>query len=151
MSDAAITDGRTLLLVDDDVTFRTRLARALHDRSLEVTATGSYDEALSAAQQEIATAVESVKIGAATCLTKLTKPVDADQVLAAFNGDAAASAGRVTQPVQSLALVEWDTFSVCRPTAAGIFRRRLGCWPSIAARCSVSCPKIRFPKDADTR
>ncbi|MGH9143722.1 MAG: response regulator, partial [Vicinamibacterales bacterium] len=110
MSDASIRDGRSLLLVDDDVTFRTRLARALRDRGLEVTGAASYEEAVSAAQQEtpelavvdlrlptrsgldvvralkeldatttvvvltgygsIATAVESVKIGATTYLTK---------------------------------------------------------------------------------
>ncbi len=145
MSDASIRDGRSLLLVDDDVTFRMRLARALRDRGLEVTGAGSYEEAVSAAQQEtpelavvdlrlptrsgldvvralkeldatttvvvltgygsIATAVESVKIGA---VTYLTKPVDADQVLAAFTGEAGAGAARGTLPVPSLARVEWE-------------------------------------------
>ena len=138
-------DGRSLLVVDDDVTFRTRLVRALGDRGLEVTAAGSYDEAMAAARQDtpelalvdlrlptrsgldvvralkeldattiivvltgygsIATAVESVKLGAATYLTK---PVDADQILAAFNGDSTVDAGQATMAVPSLARVEWE-------------------------------------------
>jgi two-component system response regulator RegA len=50
----------------------------------------------------IATAVESVKIGAATYLTK---PVDADQILDAFDGGRAPD-GMVNTP--SLARVEWE-------------------------------------------
>jgi len=49
----------------------------------------------------IATAVESMKRGATTYLTK---PVDADQILAAFDG---APTGAVT-PVPTLARVEWE-------------------------------------------
>jgi two-component system response regulator RegA len=138
-------DGRSLLVVDDDVTFRTRLVRALGDRGLEVRAAGSYDEAIAAAQRDtpelalvdlrlptrsgldvvralkeldattvivvltgygsIATAVESVKLGAATYLTK---PVDADQILAAFDGERTADAGQETFAVPSLAQVEWE-------------------------------------------
>jgi two-component system, response regulator RegA len=138
-------DGRSLLVVDDDVTFRTRLVRALGDRGLEVRAAGSYDEAIAAAQRDtpelalvdlrlptrsgldvvralkeldattvivvltgygsIATAVESVKLGAATYLTK---PVDADQILAAFDGERTADAGQGTFAVPSLARVEWE-------------------------------------------
>jgi two-component system, response regulator RegA len=51
----------------------------------------------------IATAVEAVKLGAASYLTK---PVDADQILAAFEGGPAS----VTAPAQtpSLARVEWE-------------------------------------------
>ena len=102
----ATRDGRTLLIVDDDVVFRTRLLRAFQARGLDVTAAGSYEEAMAAARAEspelalvdmrlptrsgvdvvrdlhaldattiivvltgygsIATAVESVKAGAAT-------------------------------------------------------------------------------------
>ena len=52
----------------------------------------------------IATALESVKLGA---INYLTKPVDADQVLAAFEGKAVQSeAAQVTVP--SLARVEWE-------------------------------------------
>ena len=52
----------------------------------------------------IATALESVKLGA---INYLTKPVDADQVLAAFEGKAVPSeAAQVTVP--SLARVEWE-------------------------------------------
>src|SRR5262245_22011115 len=50
----------------------------------------------------IATAVESVRLGATSYLTK---PVDADQILAAFDG---APTLREPLPVQSLARVEWE-------------------------------------------
>ena len=142
---AAPEERRTLLIVDDDVTFRTRLARALGDRGLDVTAAGSYEEAVAAAQSDtpewalvdlrlptrsgldvvrtlkelddtttivvltgygsIATAVESIKLGAATYLTK---PVDADQILAAFSGETAASGDEAGFPVPTLARVEWE-------------------------------------------
>jgi two-component system response regulator RegA len=51
----------------------------------------------------IATAVESMKLGATTYLTK---PVDADQISAAFENADNPSAG--TGSVQSLARVEWE-------------------------------------------
>jgi two-component system response regulator RegA len=135
--------GQTILVVDDDVRFRTRLIRAFEERGFEVTGAGSYDEAVEAARLEspelalvdlrlagrsgldvvralkaldpttsvvvltgygsIATAVESMKFGATTYLTK---PVDADQIVAAF-----ASPGADTAPphsVQTLARVEWE-------------------------------------------
>ena len=136
---------RSLLVVDDDVTLRTRLVRALRDRGLEVTDAGSYEEAIAAAQADtpewalvdlrlptrsgldvvralralddtttivvltgygsIATAVESIKIGAATYLTK---PVDADQILAAFNGESSTASGDTDFAVPTLARVEWE-------------------------------------------
>jgi two-component system, response regulator RegA len=138
-------DGRTLLVVDDDETFRTRLVRAFRERGLEVTAAGNYDEAIRAAQADtpelalvdlrlparsglevvralraldetttivvltgygsIATAVESVRLGAATYLTK---PVDADQILIALNGTAPSNAAPPAYSVPSLARVEWE-------------------------------------------
>jgi two-component system response regulator RegA len=139
-------DGRTLLVVDDDVVFRTRLMRAFQERGLEVTPAGSYEEAVAAARAEtpelalvdmrlptrsgidvvrdlraldattvivvltgygsIATAVESLKAGAATYLTK---PVDADQILGAFDGkDPSRTAGPAEYRVPSLARVEWE-------------------------------------------
>lgn len=52
----------------------------------------------------IATAIESVKLGAATYLTK---PVDADQILAAFDGQAPAATGGA-HATPSLARVEWE-------------------------------------------
>ncbi len=52
----------------------------------------------------IATAVESVRMGAATYLTK---PVDADQILEAFGG-AATNAARAQDRTPSLARVEWE-------------------------------------------
>ncbi len=144
MTPAPVEDGRTLLVVDDDEPFRTRVARAFCDRGFEVTMAADYDEAIASAQVDtpelalvdlrlptrsgldvvrhlreldettlivvltgygsIATAVESIKLGAATYLTK---PVDADQILAAFNGQPAA-AGQATYAVPSLARVEWE-------------------------------------------
>ncbi len=50
----------------------------------------------------IATAVEAVKLGATSYLTK---PVDADQIMAAFDGEPAGAAGAQTP---SLARVEWE-------------------------------------------
>ncbi len=49
----------------------------------------------------IATAVESIKLGATSYLTK---PADADQILAAFEGTAPLESA----PVPSLARVEWE-------------------------------------------
>jgi two-component system response regulator RegA len=145
MNDTAVKDGRTLLVVDDDVTFRTRVVRAMADRGLEVTGASGYEEAIAAAQREtpelalvdlrlpthsgldvvralreldatttiivltgygsIATAVESVKLGATTYLTK---PVDAEQILAAFDGERPAGASQTPYAVPSLARVEWE-------------------------------------------
>jgi two-component system response regulator RegA len=145
MSDESPRDGRSLLVVDDDATFRTRLVRAFQDRGLEVTAAANYEEAMAAARADtpelalvdlrlptqsgldvvrslrqldattiivvltgygsIATAVESVKLGAATYLTK---PVDADQILAAFNGETPSGSPLATFAVPSLARVEWE-------------------------------------------
>jgi two-component system response regulator RegA len=145
MSEMATAEGRTLLVVDDDVTFRTRLVKALRDRGIDVTAAADYDEAMMVARNDtpewalvdlrlptrsgldvvhalkaldptttivvltgygsIATAVESIKLGAATYLTK---PVDADQILAAFNGDVSSGTGHAAYVVPSLARVEWE-------------------------------------------
>ena len=52
----------------------------------------------------IATAVESMKRGATTYLTK---PVDADQIVAAFDG-AAGAGRRAGTDVPTLARVEWE-------------------------------------------
>lgn len=137
----------TLLIVDDDATFRRRLAQAFEDRGFEVRDVKDHDEALRAALAEspeyavvdlrmpgrsgldvvrelkrideatrivvltgfgsIATAVEAIRLGA---LHYLTKPADADDILAAFERaslpkDRPAEA----QPeVPSLARVEWE-------------------------------------------
>ena len=135
------SDARTLLLLDDDDVFATRMARALETRGFEVSRATTAAEAIALARQEspecalvdlrlpdghgldvvaelhaidattrivvltgygsIATAVESIKLGAASYLTK---PADADQIVAAFDG---------TQPhddaqAPSLARVEWE-------------------------------------------
>ncbi len=136
-------ESRTLLIVDDDGPFRTRLMRAFRDRGFDVAGADNFDEALAVAQADtpelalvdlrlpgksglelvkalkaldattrvvvltgygsIATAVDSVKLGATSYLTK---PVDADQILAAFEGTE--SAERFTPMAQPLARVEWE-------------------------------------------
>ena len=138
-------DARTLLVVDDDVAFRTRVVRAFQDRGFDVTGAGSYEDAMAAARVEspelalvdlrlpgksgldlvrdlraldptttivmltgygsIATAVQSVRLGAATYLTK---PVDADQIQAAFDQPDRTSDDLPAPPPQPLARVEWE-------------------------------------------
>ncbi len=134
---------RTLLVVDDDNPFRSRLIRAFRERGFETIGATSYDEAMAVAETDtpelalvdlrlpgksglelvkalkaldpttsivvltgygsIATAVESVRQGATSYLTK---PVDADQILAAFDpNEATVTAAAVAQP---LARVEWE-------------------------------------------
>ena len=135
-------ENRTLLVVDDDVPFRSRLIRAFQDRGFDTIGAASYDEAMAVAETDtpelalvdlrlpgksglelvkalkaldpttsivvltgygsIATAVESVKHGATSYLTK---PVDADQILAAFEPHGAVTTTAVAQP---LARVEWE-------------------------------------------
>jgi two-component system response regulator RegA len=135
-------DPRTLLVVDDDEVFRTRLMRALGTRGFIVSGAANYDDAMARAQHDspeyavvdlklpgrsgldvvrdlkaldettlilvltgygsIATAVQGVKLGAHAYLTK---PVDADQIVAAFGDD---SAQMPIPAVQPLARVEWE-------------------------------------------
>ena len=137
------TGRRTLLIVDDDLPFRTRLVRAFQDRGFDVAGAGSFGEAVAAAQIEppelalvdlrlpgksglevvkalkeadatttvvvltgygsIATAVDAMKLGATSYLTK---PVDADQIVAAFDGSAVQEPAEPT--AQPLARVEWE-------------------------------------------
>jgi two-component system response regulator RegA len=132
---------RTLLIVDDDETFRGRLLKAFVARGFDARGAANYQQALDAARREspeialvdlrlpersglevvralkeidpttrivvltgygsIATAVHSLQIGAASYLTK---PVDADQILAAIDGTGAEPQA-VSQP---LARVEWE-------------------------------------------
>jgi len=136
-------ESRTLLIVDDDQPFRSRLIRAFQERGFDATGAGSLQEAVAAAQVDtpelalvdlrlpgasglevvrtlkamdattnvvvltgygsIATAVESVKLGATAYLTK---PVDADQILAAFESLDPEHAPVPT--AQPLARVEWE-------------------------------------------
>jgi ActR/RegA family two-component response regulator len=145
---------RTLLIVDDDVPFRTRLMQACRERGFEVSGAGSYEEAVAAASTEspelalvdlrlpgesglevvralkdidattnvvvltgygsIATAVASMKLGATTYLTK---PVDADQVCAAFES------GRVAAP-ESAGVRRWPGSNGSTFTGARRLRRQ---------------------------
>jgi two-component system response regulator RegA len=135
-----------LLLVDDDATYRERLARALRDRGMTVTTAATRDEArlvagttkferavvdlrlgetnglsvvtdLLAADGDldvivltgfgsIATAIEAMKLGV---LHYMTKPVDADELLAAFDRPPTEVPDEhELPPVPSLARVEWE-------------------------------------------
>jgi len=138
----------TLLLVDDDLVFRSRLARAMTSRGYAVHEAGSLEEAIAIARTEspelalvdlrlpgasglevvqalkeidadtnvvvltgygsIATALEAVRLGATHYLTK---PVDAEEILAAFARRDAPDqpfAAPEDEHVPSLARVEWE-------------------------------------------
>lgn len=142
---------RRLLLVDDDETFRVRLARALGERALEVaTADGPASALESAARARpdfavvdlkmpggsglelvrelvarvpgirivvltgygsIASAVEALHRGAHHYLSK---PADADEIIAALEGDKPARAASTppAAPPPTLARAEWE--HLCR-------------------------------------
>ncbi|HWE96749.1 MAG TPA: response regulator [Tepidisphaeraceae bacterium] len=137
---------RSLLVVDDDAAFRTRLVKALAARGLSARGAGDADEALHLVRESapqaaivdmrmpgttgldlvpqllalspamrivvltgygsIATAVEAVRRGA---INYLSKPLDADQILAAFESQGAAPAATTAaENPPSLARVEWE-------------------------------------------
>lgn len=152
-SDAAsenLLHAKSLLVVDDDETFRMRLARAFRARGFEVRSAADYDDAMKLAKEDspelavvdlrmpgksgielvrdlkaldpaiqivvltgygsIATAVEAVRLGA---IHYLTKPADADDILAAFHPtdsaiDPVQEAETSAVGVPSLARVEWE-------------------------------------------
>ena len=137
----------TIMVVDDDATFRNRLVTALSSRHLEAFGSGSPAEARQMARARnpdrvvvdlrmpggsgldlvseliaidpeieivvltgygsIPTAVEATRRGA---LDYLTKPADADQILAAFEkaGEKAAASAPAPDSAPSLARVEWE-------------------------------------------
>jgi two-component system, response regulator RegA len=133
---------RSVLVVDDDDVFRSRLGKAFQDRGFEVRLARGATEAVRLAHHDspeyavvdlrmpdasglevvrelhaidpasvivmltgygsIATAVEAVRLGA---VHYLSKPVDIDQILLAFEGKSTQEAGT---GVPSLARVEWE-------------------------------------------
>jgi len=141
MNDDADRAARSVLVVDDDDVFRTRLGQAFRDRGFDVRTAHNATEAIRSARQDspefavvdlrmpdgsglevvrelhgidpasvivmltgygsIATAVEAVRLGA---VHYLSKPVDIDQILSAFEGKSATNASSVP----SLARVEWE-------------------------------------------
>jgi two-component system response regulator RegA len=145
VTSAAKSQPRSILVVDDDIAFRTRLVRALASRGVDARGAGSSEEAMLLARQSapqaaildmrmpgasgldlipqllsisstmqivvltgygsIATAVEAVRRGATNYLTK---PLDADQILAAFETDHAAPVPAAAESTPSLARVEWE-------------------------------------------
>jgi two-component system, response regulator RegA len=136
----------SILVVDDDETYRTRMMRAFEERGFEARGARDAEEAIASARRDspelavvdlrmpgrsglevvrelaavdpttrtvvltgygsIATAIEAMRLGA---VHYLTKPADADEVLAALERpprpDAAAEA---PHQVPSLARVEWE-------------------------------------------
>ena len=135
----------SLLLVDDDATYRDRLAKAIAQRGYEVRTAANADEAVNQAEADspefavldlrmpgesgldllrrlmavdpttkvlmltgygsIATALEAVRLGA---VNYLTKPVDVDDILAAFDPEAKVSETNPELETPSLARVEWE-------------------------------------------
>lgn len=138
------TEKPSLLLVDDDATFRTVLSRALEKRGFSVTAADSVENALPLANANppeyavldlkmdgasglvlvqklheldsatrivmltgyasIATAVEAIKLGATQYLSK---PANADEIVAAFGHNARADIPLETQPA-TVERLEWE-------------------------------------------
>ena len=134
----------SLLLVDDDATFRTVLTRALEKRGFAVTTAGSVEQALPIANSNppeyavldlkmdgasglvlvrklheldpatrivmltgyasIATAVEAIKLGATQYLSK---PANADEIVAAFGHNASTEAPLELQPA-TVERLEWE-------------------------------------------
>jgi two-component system response regulator RegA len=138
------TEQPTLLLVDDNETFRTVLARALEKRGFAVTTAESVEQALPLAQANppeyavldlkmegasglvlvqklheldaatrivmltgyasITTAVEAIKLGATQYLSK---PANADEIVAAF-GHSASSDAPLQPRTASVERLEWE-------------------------------------------
>ncbi len=141
-----MTDGASLLIVEDDDPLRERLTAAFTQRGLDVRGAGTVARAEELAREDppelvlldlrvgnenglglistlrdidpetrivvltgygsVATAVEAVRRGA---VHYLTKPADADEILAAFERSADGQAG-LSAPLQPMTLdrVEWE-------------------------------------------
>lgn len=140
-----MTPESSVLVVDDDAVFRSRLCRAFRDRGWEAAEAQDGESALRVAKESspdlavvdlrmpgisgldvvrelhqlddttciimltgfgsIATAVAATKLGAAHFLTK---PADADQILAAYKRLAEGDEPASPESVPSLARVEWE-------------------------------------------
>jgi two-component system, response regulator RegA len=138
------TDKPSLLLVDDDATFRAVLSRALEKRGFAVTTANSVEQALPLAcanppeyavldlkmdgvsglvlvqklheldpatrivmltgYASIATAVEAIKLGATQYLSK---PANADEIVAAFGHNASTDVPLEAQPA-TVERLEWE-------------------------------------------
>ena len=136
---------QTILIVEDDATFRNVLVRAFEDRGFEAVGAGDGQSALTIARTDspemavvdlrlpdasgldvvrelkkidpstvivvltgygsIATALESIRLGA---LHYLTKPTDADRILAAFSLGLSSRPRDLPLDTPSLARVEWE-------------------------------------------
>jgi two-component system, response regulator RegA len=145
LSTKSENDELSILIVDDDELFRTRLGRAFEERGWEVSLAADCKQAVSLAQENapglavvdlrlegesgldivralrpldptmfilmltgwgsIATALEAVRGGADHYLSK---PVDAEQIIAAFRSASTATVFSEAPAVPSLARVEWE-------------------------------------------
>ena len=147
MSPGDAAQPHSMLLVDDDVVLRERLAKALRGRGYEVRTAGSFDEAMALAQEEspemaivdlrmpgrsglelvkalkevdgatrvlvvtgygsVATAVDAIRLGA---VNFIPKPVDADDLLAAFERADSTDPRESTEGYRAptLARAEWE-------------------------------------------
>ena len=68
-----MTDGRTLLIVDDDEVFRGRLVRAMRDRGFEAVGVGDHAAAITAAQADLLNAEREVQRVELELRTRLTE------------------------------------------------------------------------------
>ena len=142
---ATVTPTHHLLIVEDDASLRSVLARAMERRGFSVRVAEDADQALTAARAQtpthaivdlrlpgasgltvvpalraldaamrivvltgyasIATAVEAIKLGATHYLAK---PVDADQIVAAFGETAGNADTDVPQKPLSVDRLEWE-------------------------------------------
>ncbi len=140
-----MTPESSVLVVDDDAVFRSRLCKAFRDRGWEVTEAQDGEAAIRVAREDspdlaivdlrmpgvsgldvvrelhrmddticivmltgfgsIATAVTATKLGAAHFLSK---PADADQILAAYKRLTGGDEPHTPETVPSLARVEWE-------------------------------------------
>jgi two-component system, response regulator RegA len=138
-------ESHSILVVEDDDVLRSRLARALAERGLDVRAAATAAEAIASAKAEspelavidlrlpdrsglevvralkaidgataivvltgygsIATAVEAMHLGAAHYLTK---PANADEILAAFEPHGRPDTPALAHEAPSLARAEWE-------------------------------------------
>ena len=147
MTNAALPPDKTLLLVDDDKPFVTRLARAMETRGFEVLVAESVAEGVAHVKRAApsfavvdlrlgdgngldviealhqAPAVTAVKLGA---IDYLAKPADADAVYGALVGDTDSRAALPDNPM-SADRVRWEhiqrVYELCNRNVSETARR----------------------------
>ena len=116
MASVPETEGRPLLLVDDDAPFRQRLSVLLARKGFAVTSVGSLQEARVEAARlnvrvvmltgygNLATAVAAVKAGA---IDYLAKPADPEDIVRALSADGSSRPEAPPEPM-SADRVRWE-------------------------------------------